>query len=337
MKITKKVARKFVYPTLLNLSYDKVLRRFSGKKGLNVMYHGVIQQEGAYFSPRHIRLNEFEQHLKYYKNNFNLIHVSELFKRREKQQPIAPNTLTISFDDGFLNNYEIALPLIEKYEIPVTYFISSLCATETAFPVLWPEIVAALLYFYPNEPVKLKAHTFINLFEAKTGTSMFTYLKSLNSKERDREIESLVTSYNIHEKLKTIPSELWKLMDREMLLKLSCSKHVEIGSHGHNHYNLGNIEIEKAKEEIYYSKSLLEEVINKEVALIAYPDGSYNHSVLDIAQKAGYKGQVIVNPNTPTDLTDPRLITRYGMATSSTFESNMFFMNRAFKTKGFNS
>ena len=86
-----------------------------------------------------------------------------------------------------------------------------------------------------------------------------------------------------------MPEEIWKLMDKEALIKFSQSKVIEIGSHGHWHFNLGDFKINEAKLELEKSKQLLEKAIGKSIDMIAYPDGSYTEGVKDVAQKLGYK------------------------------------------------
>ncbi len=164
--------------------------------------------------------------------------------------------------------------------------------------------------------------------------SLTKYLKSCSYEKREQHISELETNYKLRNKLETLPPEIWRLMDKDELIRLSDSKVVEIGSHGHLHYNLGNIDLVDAKKELKLSKQLLEETIGKEVNMIAYPDGSYNNEVKNISQDLGYIYQMAVSYLKTEDAYDMRIMNRHGISSTTTFESNMIFLSTAFNSKG---
>jgi hypothetical protein len=63
----------------------------------------------------------------------------------------------------------------------------------------------------------------------------------------------------------------------------------EIGGHGINHLKLGRSAECDISEEIYGSKSYIEDLIGQQVTSFAYPYGSYNHTSVDCLAKAGFK------------------------------------------------
>jgi peptidoglycan/xylan/chitin deacetylase (PgdA/CDA1 family) len=67
------------------------------------------------------------------------------------------------------------------------------------------------------------------------------------------------------------------------------STYHEIGSHTLTHPDLTKITEEVAVNEIFRSKSILENLIDKEVQSFCYPYGRYNPSIVDIVRKAGYR------------------------------------------------
>ena len=334
MNISKKIARKIVFPTMMGLGIDKLIRIKSDNSIINVMYHGVVLENSTYFSPRHITKQQFEKHLMFYKKNFDIISTSEAFHYIQNGIKLKKKTLTISFDDGFQNNLNIALPLLEQYDINATFFISSICTQEMKIRCLWPELIAALYYFYKDQIITLKQFKFTNLIDIENNINLTDLLKSCSYSERERLLEKLVSNYNLENKLKSIPTEVWNLMTKDELIQLSKSKVIEIGSHGHLHYNLGNICIEDANRELLQSKNLLEKTLDIDVNMIAYPDGSYNEEVKNVAQKIGYLYQMAVNYTEDKDTDDLRIMNRYGISNTTTFESNMIFLSKAFNSKG---
>lgn len=317
MKAYKTLSRKVLFPIALSLRVDKLLQSLSNNTIVNVMYHGVTLNHSQYFSPRHVYVSDFEKEIAYYKKNFDVISIDEAFRKTMSNEVFNRKTITISFDDGFANNLDTALPILEKYNVPVTFFVSSICVDNDGGRVLWPEIIAALKYF--------------SLFDKDSVASLGEKIKSMPYQEREMFLDGIEKEYNVLKKIWSLPEEIWKLMDKKQLVELSKSKIVTIGSHGHNHYNLGQIEPEFAKFELEHSKMLLESAIQKEVKYIAYPDGSYNASVKDMAEKAGYVGQMAVKYKLSEDKTDQRILDRYGISATTTVESNILFLSKSFK------
>jgi Polysaccharide deacetylase len=65
----------------------------------------------------------FEDQLKFFKNNFQPVFLHEYWAIRNQKQPAGRNPLVITFDDGFLDNWIWAFPLLKKYGIKATIFV----------------------------------------------------------------------------------------------------------------------------------------------------------------------------------------------------------------------
>ncbi len=329
MNFKKRISRKLLFPIAMRLGIDKVISSLTPNSILNIMYHGVVEQDSCFFSPRHLSKEQFEQQLIYLKKNFNIIRLHEAF---ENNIDTSKKTITISFDDGFKNNLDTALPLLEKHQVPATFFISSVCTEEMDHRFLWSELIAGLNYFYKDQWISVGEHEYKNLIDANNN-SLADFLKRQTPKKRDILLKEMADKYDLVNKITSLPEEIWKLMAKEELIQFSKSKFVDIGSHGHLHYNLGEISLEEAKSELLKSKQKLSEVLGQEINMIAYPDGSYTEKVKDIAEDLGYQYQLAVSYHYDQDKTDKRILNRHGIASTTTFDSNMLSLNLAFKNK----
>lgn len=334
MSLSRTILRKYVFPVLCEVRADSILRAATNNSLLNIMYHGVVTESSLYFSPRHIHCRQFESHLQYFRKHFEIITTGEAFQRIRNHDAPIRKAIAISFDDGFQNNLKVALPLLEKYGIPATFFISSVCTEETDPHCLWAEKINAMQYFYPDEVISLEDYRFTRLKDREHGISLPDLIKSAAPADRDRWLDLITRKYDLSKKLSMLPEEVWKLMTQEEVRQLSRSEYVETGSHGHLHYNLGEIDSGLAMEELAKSKRLLEETINEEVNLFAYPDGSYTDALMDLAEQTGYTGQMAVTYRTPASLKDMRIMNRHGISSGTTFASNMLFMSAAFIHEG---
>ncbi|MBK8368015.1 MAG: polysaccharide deacetylase family protein [Bacteroidetes bacterium] len=92
--------------------------------------------------------------------------------------------IAITFDDGYLNNYTVAFPILKKHNIPATLYI-----TTESFEIkdycLWPEIFDALKIITPteriifnNEEFKFANSTLIN---SRTNITIYDYVKAMGS------------------------------------------------------------------------------------------------------------------------------------------------------------
>ncbi|MEM6779153.1 MAG: glycosyltransferase [Planctomycetota bacterium] len=71
-----------------------------------------------------ISCHEFERHVEYCRDHFELISLDEV-QRRLKLGISHEPTVTFTFDDGYADNCHFALPLLIRHRIPCTYFVST--------------------------------------------------------------------------------------------------------------------------------------------------------------------------------------------------------------------
>ena len=71
-----------------------------------------------------LKLKYFNDQLKYYSKHFNTIHLKEYWKIRNNLQAPTKSPLVITFDDGYLDNWIWAFPLLKKYNLKATIFVN---------------------------------------------------------------------------------------------------------------------------------------------------------------------------------------------------------------------
>ncbi|GAB5512317.1 MAG: polysaccharide deacetylase family protein [Rhodopirellula baltica] len=93
-----------------------------GEAPMSVLFYHRVADEPA--NPWTISKREFERHVDYCRENFELISLEEVQRRLESGHSPRPS-VTFTFDDGYSENCELALPLLIRHRIPCTYFVTT--------------------------------------------------------------------------------------------------------------------------------------------------------------------------------------------------------------------
>jgi peptidoglycan/xylan/chitin deacetylase (PgdA/CDA1 family) len=338
MSLVKSISRKVVFPLIAGLGMEKILSAFSSKHRLILCYHGCTQAPDISINGRHMAAKEMEGHFIYLKRNFNVVSLDEMFLSFREGKEFSRKSVAITYDDGYLNNYTTVFPLIQKYTIPATFFILSKPLIDPTF-INWPDILDIIKKYSDCNSVQAGNNVFkrrngANFFSEALNISLADYLKQRGA-EREEILAEIMKQCFFEKLIDKANTEYYKFATAEQVKEMSKNKLVEIGSHSHSHYNLGNIAPDLAGEELVKSKKILEDIIDKEVNTIAFPDGSYTDGVKNISEKAGYKKQLAVSPQRTGDPDDKRILPRLAVSNTTTFESNMIQVNLAFKKRGF--
>ncbi|MGB5435100.1 MAG: polysaccharide deacetylase family protein, partial [Maribacter sp.] len=112
-------------------------------KAIVLMYHRVCNLET---DPWQLAVSpkNFESQIKALKKNFNVLPVSDLVEQLTAGK-IEPNSIYITFDDAYRDNYLNAKPVLETYDCPATFFIpTSYIGKEQLF--WWDELEFIFLH-----------------------------------------------------------------------------------------------------------------------------------------------------------------------------------------------
>lgn len=99
------------------------LKASPGKRIL--LYHGVLPDalDPTRFNTRFIRQSVFEEHLRWLRDHTQVLSLEDFCQRTGESDDFC---VALTFDDGYRNNLEYVLPLLEKYQLPATFFINAL-------------------------------------------------------------------------------------------------------------------------------------------------------------------------------------------------------------------
>lgn len=198
---------------------------------------------------------------------FNVLPLSEAIERL-KEKNLPSKAACITFDDGYADNAENALPILQKYGVPATFFIA---AGFIDGGMMWNDKIIELIRHAPGDNLNLGAinlgkHEIDSLGQRRqTMHTLINKLKYQSLDDRHTLIEQLC-------QLIPIPLPDTIMMTADQLRQLHRAG-MEIGGHTLNHPVLARTEYETAYAEIANGKSKLEDIIQAPVRFFAYPNG----------------------------------------------------------------
>jgi len=332
--IKRKFLRKIALPLALNFRFDSILLSTSKKNACIINFHGVRKTNFDSLNNRHMHVDEFEKMIMYLQKKYEIVSLNKIFQiHRENIKP-SKKTIALTFDDGYLNNFEVALPVLKKFNVPATFFLITKSLTSEKY-LAWPDIIDIIIKKHDGE-ITIEGNTFRApfFFNKDLNLKLPQYLKTLGIKT-----ESLVQDlYNSYRKLfedSTIPMEVLELIDNNKIQKYVNEPLLEFGSHSHSHFNFEYLVNNQVEKEFSLSKGILEKVSGREITSIAFPDGSYTPETVESAKKIGYKNIVAVEYKFDEENRNPNLLSRFTISNSTTYESNALRLAKQFDDFGF--
>ncbi|HEY4323702.1 MAG TPA: polysaccharide deacetylase family protein [Mucilaginibacter sp.] len=273
-----------------------------------LIYHGICEKDHTRFNPIFLKRDTFESHLKFYKKHFNIVSLDEYYDQNFDSDKF---NVCITFDDGFANNYKYVLPLLDKYQIPATLFITAI--RDGGYDILWNDFLGIVSKYgpekiiYKNESYYKGEHD--KYISSDTGISLVEKLRSTGTHEKMEMMELLYELSPFRNK--EDEKDYWLQLTAEQIKELSYSPFVTIGAHGYFHNDLASISASDAAGELALSKQYLENIIGKPVTSFAFPYGSYTPEVVDAAKKAGYSRLLAMDFNFLEDDEDVTMRERF--------------------------
>jgi len=306
---------------------------------LILMYHGVVKSQNNDISVNHLSLRDFELQIAYFKKNFDIVSLDELFDKSHIKSNHRKKTLAITFDDGYENNYTNAFPVLKKYNIPATIFVVADCIQNPG-AILWYDYLDILkekinYSILPGSEVPLASKDFNKLRKISNLRELRVFLKTLNTRDKKIVLETLLPFEKYQSLLAKKDKEYLKLLSVSQMKEMLESGLIEIGSHSLSHPNLDILDQKEMIFELAESKRLLENGISRTINSIAFPDGAYNEQVKHLSIQEGYRHLLAVDLRLNDDRADRAILPRYCISNTTTPESNFIQVHMAFRTLGF--
>jgi peptidoglycan/xylan/chitin deacetylase (PgdA/CDA1 family) len=235
---------------------------------------------------------ELAKQLQYLKKNFRLITMDEFLRGMETGFAFLGGAAAmVTFDDGYRDNFELALPVLKDVGVAATFFLPTEFLESPKLP--WWDRIAYVVKKTKEERIKLEypAKVEIDLGGGREGAiqRIIAIYKSAAAMEDARFFASLESAAKVDVDEIGLARELF--MDWEQARKLVAAG-MSIGGHTHTHPILARLAESQQRWELVESKRILEERMNLKIDAFAYPVGSvgaFSETTKGVVRECGYR------------------------------------------------
>ncbi|MGD0295101.1 MAG: polysaccharide deacetylase family protein [Terracidiphilus sp.] len=271
-----------------------ILRRLPQRDILLVLcYHRIGNRDEALFDPGvySATADQLNSQVAYLKQHCSLVTLEEAMEFvNGTHRARSPHCkVLITFDDGYLDNYELAFPILQSHGVQGVFFLATEMVGSTEIP--WWDFIAYKLRmsrnsrFFLDYPHHLAVDIEINGF-VKSLRDVLNLYKSPMNTDHTRFINDL--------KEQTKGED--PAAGRRQFLNWGEAKEMfnagmAFGSHSHSHRVLSQLSVEQQRKELTQSRVILQEQLGVCADTIAYPVGgfsSYTEQTQRLAQELGY-------------------------------------------------
>lgn len=295
-------------------SPDGAATRFSWKKRSEpsariLYYHRVNEDRDPFFPSISTRL--FDQEMRHLALHYKVVTLREMLTRLEQGSP--EPLLAITFDDGYQDNYQNAFPILQRYSLPATIFLTT--GSVDSRQALWFEQLAEALKKSARESLDLEIdiprrfwlRTEAERLEANRG--IFDLLRRLADVERRQWLEYILRDLAVAIEDRTNKMLTW---DDVRLMK---AHGIDFGGHTVTHPFLSRLTPERVAWEVGECKRRIEDELQDAVDCFAYPNGreeDFGKWNKEAIRSAGYRAAVTTIWGQNYRTTDPLELRRGG-------------------------
>lgn len=272
-----------------------------------VMYHYVRDlMHSRYPGIKGLDVKLFKQQIDYLCEHFNIVRMEDIIAwKMSGGNSLPENAMLLTFDDGYVDHYTYAFPILEEAGVQGSFFIPG--KTFTTHQLLDVNKIHYILasvdierflmdvfermdhyrgneYDYPSNEELFEKYALQDRFDTKETVFVKRMLQTVLPEKVRNHIASDLFEKNVGVTEEQLAYELYMTEEQIRTMK----RHgMFIGLHGYDHYWLGNLPQEQMERDITKALEVMDEFIDNEQWVMNYPYGSYNESVLQFIKRKG--------------------------------------------------
>jgi peptidoglycan/xylan/chitin deacetylase (PgdA/CDA1 family) len=270
-------------PVLTVLTYHRI-----AEPGTNLFFDPVISA-----TP-----DSFRAQIDWLYNHTRILTLEELINRAHNGSLGREPALLVTFDDGYRDNFDVAVPILAERNVPATFFIPT-AFLETPHLPWWDEVAYVIKrtrvcrLTLERSPEQRASPLEIDLETIPRTTAIMTIIRAVLEEtvgDERRFLDQLAARAEVTVDAESLGRSLFMSWDQVRRLP-EAGAEFTIGSHSHSHPNLARLDDDSQRRELTDSKKILETRVGCEIKAFAYPygwPGTYTKGTKAIVTEAGY-------------------------------------------------
>jgi peptidoglycan/xylan/chitin deacetylase (PgdA/CDA1 family) len=258
------------------------------------MYHRVIADTMARQTDSNpgivVSSMQFDKQMRTLRERFNPLSLAEFRQSVESCTPPPNRSCLVTFDDGWIDNYDIAFPILRKYSIPAVVFLP--CNYISTDQTFWQEEMLMRLTRMSESTDKHTNRSLQKLLATRddgypaTVSGIRLFVISLKDAPY-KHIEEVLQQVRILASTCSDGGHYNRHLSWDQVREMKESG-IDFASHALSHQLLSRLDAGELERELTLSKRIIEEETGESVFAIAYPNGDYDPAVLHATKAAGY-------------------------------------------------
>lgn len=254
-----------------------------------LIFHRVLPEPDPLF-PAEVDSRQFDAIMGWVKQWFNVLPLYEAVERLQcRSLPAAAAAIT--FDDGYADNHDIALPILQRHGLTATFFIATgfLDGGRMFNDTVIESVRCCSQPGLDLTRIGLGTHDTRTLSAKRQAISnLLNPVKYLPTVQRLETVSAIAEMAGV-----VLPNDL---MMTSPQVKALHQAGMSIGAHTVRHPIVANLAVDEAEREIADSRDYLESLLGKRVTLFAYPNGKpnidYRYEQVEIVRRMGFTAAV---------------------------------------------
>jgi peptidoglycan/xylan/chitin deacetylase (PgdA/CDA1 family) len=215
---------------------------------------------------------EFERQIAHLKRRFYMTTLDEAVGMVKGDVPLRPSVL-ITFDDGYLDNYTLAFPILRAHGVQGVFFLPTSYVGTSHVP--WWDVIAYVIKHSRKEIIRLEYPEAAEFNLKLDGTAqvimkVLRLYKQPSMTNHDRFLNDLQTACDAG----APPPNAERCFMSWQEAREMQEQGMAFGSHTHSHELLSKLSVERQREECRRSREILERELNRRIDVMAYPVGA---------------------------------------------------------------